>query len=952
MSAYSKLLIFLVALFCYSCTANKLMMPKTNMIQSQNDNRHYQALTLANDLKILLISDPETKKAAASLDVFVGSASDPDDRAGLAHFLEHMLFLGTEKYPDADEYQSFMTQHGGSRNAFTSRQHTNYFFTIKNAFLEPALDRFSQFFIAPLFDAKFIDREKNAVNSEYLGKIKTENRRYFAGIQQAFNPQSPYAKFSVGSLETLADRENNLLRDNLLAFYKLHYSANLMTLVVLANEPLPVLKKWVTDKFSALPNHHAEKKAFIQPLLTKAQMARQINIKSLQEKRELSLIFSLPETQSYYLAKPSLYFQSLLGHEGEGSILALLKEKGWADEISASVSFSDNAQESSLLLSINLTHEGVQHSNEIIDIVFQYIRLLQNNDIQQWLLQEQKQMATLQFRYQEQLDASRTVIGLAQNLQYYAPEDVLRGTYVIEQFRPDISKQLLSLLSPDRVLIVLNTQNINTDQREKYYLVDYHLTNIKPELIRRWSQSPINPALSLPAANPFIPDTLQLKTTQERSPDHPELIQQNASIDVWHQLDVSFHVPRSNLYIALQSPIANKTPQKSLLASLFSGIIKKQLISTAYPAHLAGLNYSIYATERGISIALSGYNQKQTILLKQIIAAIKAPEITEQRFNILKARLAQKLTNQQKQQPFLQILAEIKRTMIERRWTNKQKLNALTNLTRQDLAIFIEDFLKQLHITMLLQGNNTARDAKNIAAMLDRQLALVANVTPVPSAGVIQLAKKSLNTRRLTIDHHDAVLAIYFQATDKSIKSQAEAQLLGRIISSAFFADLRTRQQLGYNLAAFALPIKEMPGIIFILQSPIISAPEIEARYRTFIHAYLQQLVAMTEQELESYKSGLMTLLLEKDKSLKKKSARNWLEIDRENTDFDTKERIAQALSKIDKNRLLIVYQDWLIDNPRQLRSYATGNQFSHDDFANPKLITDIDAFKNEHHKL
>jgi secreted Zn-dependent insulinase-like peptidase len=156
-------------------------------------------------------------------------------------------------------------------------------------------------------------------------------------MQQAFNPKSPYAKFSVGNLTTLADRPQQAIRDDLLRFYKQHYSANLMRLVVLANEPLPVLKKWVTTKFSAIPNHHSNKAIFTEPLLNAEQMAHKINIKSLQEKRELTFTFPLPEIQSHYRTKPSAYFQSLLGHEGEGSILALLKEKGWADEMSASI---------------------------------------------------------------------------------------------------------------------------------------------------------------------------------------------------------------------------------------------------------------------------------------------------------------------------------------------------------------------------------------------------------------------------------------------------------------------------------------------------------------------------------------------------------------------------------------------------------------------------------------
>ena len=75
-----------------------------NLVQSPNDENQYRYLVLENELQVLLISDPETRKAAAALDVMVGSGDNPPGRGGLAHFLEHMLFLGTEKYPDAAEY--------------------------------------------------------------------------------------------------------------------------------------------------------------------------------------------------------------------------------------------------------------------------------------------------------------------------------------------------------------------------------------------------------------------------------------------------------------------------------------------------------------------------------------------------------------------------------------------------------------------------------------------------------------------------------------------------------------------------------------------------------------------------------------------------------------------------------------------------------------------------------
>ena len=102
---------------------------------SPHDTRDYRILTLENGLTALLVSDPEADKAAASMNVSVGSAQDPEDLAGLAHFLEHMLFLGTEPFPEADAYQGYISRHGGSHNAFTAPQDTNSFFEIDPAAL-------------------------------------------------------------------------------------------------------------------------------------------------------------------------------------------------------------------------------------------------------------------------------------------------------------------------------------------------------------------------------------------------------------------------------------------------------------------------------------------------------------------------------------------------------------------------------------------------------------------------------------------------------------------------------------------------------------------------------------------------------------------------------------------------------------------------------------------------
>jgi insulysin len=136
------------------------------IIKPQNDKREYRFLTLDNTLQVILVSDPTTEKSACVCDVNVGSLCDPSEAQGLAHFLEHMLFMGTERYPLENAYSAYLANHGGSSNAYTDDENTVYYFDVLNNHFEGALDLFASFFICPLFNEDGVMREINAVDSE------------------------------------------------------------------------------------------------------------------------------------------------------------------------------------------------------------------------------------------------------------------------------------------------------------------------------------------------------------------------------------------------------------------------------------------------------------------------------------------------------------------------------------------------------------------------------------------------------------------------------------------------------------------------------------------------------------------------------------------------------------------------------------------------------------------
>ena len=174
------------------------------------------------------LADPQTSKDG------VGQQID-----GLAHFCEHMLFLGTKKYPVENHYDKFITDHGGSHNAATGEDYTQYYFNIKNSQFAEALDIYSEFFKEPLFTASAAERELNAVDNEYKMNLSSEERAA-SQIERSHMsvPGSALNRFSCGCKETL--KIPNIMEE-LKKFYESHYSSNLMTLVLVSRLDLDEL---------------------------------------------------------------------------------------------------------------------------------------------------------------------------------------------------------------------------------------------------------------------------------------------------------------------------------------------------------------------------------------------------------------------------------------------------------------------------------------------------------------------------------------------------------------------------------------------------------------------------------------------------------------------------------------------------------------------------------------
>jgi hypothetical protein len=211
-------------------------LPCSEIRKPDTDARDYAHVKLANGLQAVLVSDPEAHSAAAALCVSVGQLDDPESVQGLAHFLEHMLFLGTEKYPEESNFDQFCAAAAGYSNAWTSLDHTMYHFIVANSKLEEALDRFASFFSCPLFSPSGTEREMKAVDSEHNKNLQDDDRREYQLMRGTSSPSHPMSRFGAGSLQTLLDMPKLAdppvdVRQELLAFHKRQYGASRLLLI-------------------------------------------------------------------------------------------------------------------------------------------------------------------------------------------------------------------------------------------------------------------------------------------------------------------------------------------------------------------------------------------------------------------------------------------------------------------------------------------------------------------------------------------------------------------------------------------------------------------------------------------------------------------------------------------------------------------------------------------------
>lgn len=935
-----------------ACYALEGVASTVGIYKSPNDERQYEGMYLTNGLKVLLVSDKNAEIAAASLNVAVGSFNEPDERAGLAHFLEHMLFLGTGKYPQPDEFSAFIRTHGGEQNAWTGNRNTQYFFSVVPDYLSQALDRFAQFFIDPLFAIEFVERERNAVNSEYMLNLYNDDRRQAHVFKTIVNPNHPFHRFSVGNVDTLADSNDSRVRDELIKFYQEHYSADQMVLVVVGPQSIDQLRSWVLEYFSAIPRRVVNNAETTDLILTKRELGQKLQIKNLSNKQGILLLYSVPNQYGKYKYASEEYVSNLLYRHGKGSLFAALKDQQWLLDIDVGVQ-PMSVNQDFFYISLDLTDVGMRNIDTVVQYVSSYLDYLRSYGANEDLFKQMQDIGQLEFTYSVRGNAYDLAYHLPMLVQNYPMSDVLLVNHVTNknEFDKVALLDFLSYLRPDNMLLSVTSPNVNGKLKTDYYQVEYSVERFTEQQYKLW-RTPVK-GINFAIHNDlrYMPENTKLVSNFNWfSSGVPEQVINEPGLQVWHRTDTSFKVPKQMIEMLLATPNPTDTPKRAVLQRLLLFKMVDNLKAYDDQLEAAGVGVGFDVNQQGLIAAAYMFSDKQRLVLDLILQIVKNTNIKESNFLVHKEQLKTSLQSIAEENLYTQGRLDLHGVLRNPFYLPKELLSVIDSVTVQDCVAYHQEILRNVQLKALSYGNVTEKDSKAQMMYVAQQLPITKeplDLPILPKIARIPAGESFVFNQVPTRGDGATALVSYYQSDATTTQEIAANMLLGRMLESGFFHQIRTVEQLGYVVGLMPSLNVKQPSIVTVVESPDRKADYILERQEAFFSQARLALAQTSEDEFNHYKDAVYDNLLEKPITVGAQTEHYWQFIIDGIDDFDCYHKIAKEVKKLSLSDVLMYYDRTLLQK-NSMRSVFI-NVSAHSLTGYGTVIDNLEQFKSQH---
>lgn len=901
--------------------------------KSPSDPRSYETFFLNNGIEVITISDANLAVSAATLSVGVGAYQDPENAQGIAHFLEHMIFMGSEKYKEPNEYMKFISENGGDTNAFTAAEQTTYLFSINNNKFEEALDRLASSIKEPLLNGDMVEKEINAVNSEWLLRRQDEGFVRQRSLAMTGNIDHPRVKLGVGNKETLSEQRDTLLK-SLREFYDRYYSANIMKLVLIGNQPPKQLKKLAKKYFEGIENRNASRDSTSVAAYLPEHLGLNIYIKSKVQSPEMGIEFPIRNNINDWSYKANAYIEKILNSQEPNSLMSILIEEGYIQ--SGSASFFPNVwgSDGSAFIDFLLTEKGQANKNKILSMTFQYLDLMREQGINQEHFEELRSINKIGFEDLNTQPPLETAVGLSWNIFDIESKHLIDYRFRTDEFKPDLILSSLSQLVPTNARVYHISPTEITNQDLRYADGGFRFEELDLEIFNYNLSEDY--ALSIP-----IPEVIDEEASTENKSikgfEKPQLVYRENGVQAYLSHTQNFSGREGTLHIGLISPQPISNVDNLVSSFLLHAMFVKKNRGFLQRAAKRGTFISPIPNQQGnITFRFFGRSGKQVGYAEEIIKRYVEFEFTD---GMLKdaiklykdnyASLAQEGISTQ-----LDFYTSLTTKQPPSLYSVKQILGSLDNSNIQAVRKFHAEILGSSFLDIYGHGLFDPEDITQLALVTRGIIGTSNQKEPWHLSPDFNVKVGTSRMRKVNIPKDGVGINDIYIYPEKSLKVLSKFKLINKLLSPSFFNNLRTEQQVGYAVYSYDSEIHDFPALSMTIVSDNTNLQNLKEKIMDFQYGFAIALEKVDSSTINGVKKALLDELNQKPENIYVEASSFINEWEEGNYEFNRDDKIKAHIQEITKKDLIELNNSITFDgNFMNITVQLRGDDFQKDEF-------------------
>lgn len=742
-----------------------------------------ESFVTASGLKVGLLALPPGSQAAALVRVAGGAHDAPTRYPGLAHFLEHLLFLGSEAYAVDDSLMAFVQGCSGQLNASTRERHTDFFFQVRQDDFEQALRRLLDMLARPLLDRAAQAREREVLQAEFLARGRDTETLCDAALGTALADPHPFGGFHAGNRETLPV-ESADFQAALTDYHRRFYNSGALELLVATALPRRDLEQLLQAPQCHVPSASAESTAPRLPRLAfRSDWSRRLQV--AHEPSRLLLAYALDEVRGS-LDGALDYLACALTSEADGSLIAALRARRWCEGLAMRVPYLHRGQ-SVVVLDLRLSEQGHAQRPDVVALV------------SSWLAFFARHGAAAAAWDEYQRVRQRSLVGMEPLLRLRFWIEAGSRMRSPEQLQPALGELLAHMVGTGPTLLTCDERPCPAAGGEGFVL--------------RLADEPLPAATTLPVvdwqlpkANPWLRDPAP-NTAQ---PPLPTALR-------WLGRDGSDAYGQGALYLSWQFATA---PSIALALAVEAALCERR-----WAARQAGVEILFEDLGTAWSLGLVGFAPALPLIAADLLPRLESLGPASLSEAQARAARACELNGQE--------------LLVRQLWNRLPRLLGIADLAAQPGACdpgSLDAAWNEARWQALAFGLGSGQQAALATALA----AAPGRSAERPNAPVPVL--RARHWWSFGQPGEEAAVVLFCPLPTREVATEAAWRTLAQTMEAPFFRRLRSELQLGYAVLCGFRQFGTQAGMLFVVQSPKASAAEILGHIEAFLAQFAAEL--------------------------------------------------------------------------------------------------------------